>query len=153
MTRKLLGMAALLCLVAWQSHAVAWDKGTPTETGETTIASRLQGTWMLVSVEIMGMKIEGAMGQILAFIFDGNKCIVVENMSREEGSYKVDDTKTPKTIDLTPPMGKGMGTIKGIYQLDGDTLKIGISPEGPNGNRPSGFDAKDVGIVVLKRKK
>jgi uncharacterized protein (TIGR03067 family) len=153
MTRKLLGMAALLCLVALQSHAAARDKGEPTESGETTLTGRLQGTWEMVTVEIMGMKIDAPKGQELAFTFDGNKFIVHEKMRREEGTYKVDDTKTPKAIDLTAPMGQAMQMIKGIYQLDGDTLKIAFAPEGPNGNRPTAFDAKTTAVIVLKRKK
>jgi len=153
MTRKLLGMAALLCLVALQSHAAARDKGSPTESDKTVVASRLQGTWVMVSIEIMGMKIEGPKGQELAFTFDGDKFIVHEAMHREEGSYKVDETKNPKAIDLVAPMGKMKETIKGIYQLEGDTLKIAFSPEGPNGNRPTTFDAKVTAIIVFKRKK
>ena len=80
MTRKLLGMAALLCLVALQSHAAAWDKGTPTETGEAIITNRLQGTWAMVSVEFMGTKIEAPKAPEVAYTFDGDTFIVHQAM-------------------------------------------------------------------------
>jgi RNA polymerase sigma factor (sigma-70 family) len=41
--------------------------------------------------------------------------------------YKLDPTRTPKTFDLTPEVGPELGeppTIRAIYGLDGDVLKI-----------------------------
>ncbi len=153
MTRNLLGMTALLCLVALQSHATARDKGTPTESGETSLTGGLQGTWAMKSVEIMGMKIELPKGQELAFTFDGDKFIVHENMHREEGTYKLDESKTPKTIDMVTSKPQANQTIKGIYQLEGDTLKIAFDPQGPGGNRPTSFDPKGAAVIIFKRTK
>ena len=72
-----------------------------------------------------------------------------------KGTYKVDATKTPKTIDMTFTEGPPKGlTLRGIYELDDATYKLCIA--NPGSDRPRVFDskAKDGGTVqVLKRAK
>jgi uncharacterized protein (TIGR03067 family) len=77
-------------------------------------------------------------------------------MRNETGSYKTNDTKRLKEIDLTTPRNGNAAvteTMKGLYQIDGNTLKIAFAINGPMGDRPTGFDANEVGVVILKRKK
>src|SRR5580698_5931830 len=100
MLRKRLGLAALVCVAAWHNSAAAWDKGEPADNAETTIVGRLQGSWAMVSVEFMGMKIATPQGQEVTFTFKGDKFIVSQGMGQEEGSYKLNDRKMPKEIDL-----------------------------------------------------
>ena len=59
-----------------------------------------------------------------------------------EGVYRLDSTKSPKTIDIT-----WLGEVKkaglGIYQLDGDTLKLCLSIDPAQvDQRPTEFAAK-----------
>jgi uncharacterized protein (TIGR03067 family) len=67
----------------------------------------------------------------------------------------LDPDKTPKTIDLTLTGGSNKGkTLAGIYQLDGDNLKVCLFGVGKD--RPKEFDTKkgtDGMLLVLKRKK
>lgn len=57
------------------------------------------------------------------------------------GTQKVDPTKSPKAIDVTVTDGKRKGeTLRGIYELDGDTLKTCFAPEGKG--RPTAFESK-----------
>jgi hypothetical protein len=56
----------------------------------------------------------------------------------------------PKHIDLTD---KGGRVLRGIYALQGDTLKIALSAKGPEGPRPASFEDKDAAVVILKREK
>jgi uncharacterized protein (TIGR03067 family) len=56
------------------------------------------------------------------------------------GTFKLDASKTPKQIDMTPDGGKA-GTIEGIYKFDGDKLVMCYA--GPKGKRPTAFESKE----------
>jgi uncharacterized protein (TIGR03067 family) len=152
MKRSLLGVAAVLCLSVFGSHADA-DRGDRTDNAETTVAAALRGTWAVESFEVMGMKIDVPMAQRPTLTFDNGKAIMNDGMRREETTYKTNDSKTPKEIDINEPRNQGNQTIKGIYKIEGDTLKIAFSANGPGNARPTTFDAKDAGVMVLKRTK
>ena len=67
-----------------------------------------------------------------------------------KGTYKLDPSKKPKTIDISfpPAFGEKMGqTLLGIYEIDGDALKICYSPDG--GQRPAEFQSKSGSKVIL----
>jgi uncharacterized protein (TIGR03067 family) len=72
-----------------------------------------------------------------------------------DGIYKIDAEKKPKHIDITAPEGEQAGkTSKGIYLLDGDTLKMCYA--NPDKDRPKDFESKPgsgVTVVVWKRGK
>jgi uncharacterized protein (TIGR03067 family) len=61
-------------------------------------------------------------------------------------TYKLDPTQRPKAIDVTDPR---IGTFLGIYELEGDTLKIYYSLD----NRPAEFPGKSdvMKATVYKR--
>src|SRR5262249_39049366 len=63
------------------------------------------------------------------------------------GSFKLDQTKNPKQIDIH--MKSGEANI-GIYSVEGDTLKIYAVPDT---DRPSKFPDSNPMMIVLKRKK
>jgi uncharacterized protein (TIGR03067 family) len=58
----------------------------------------------------------------------------------------VDATKNPMQINLSLPKQKDG---KAIYEVDGDTLKIGIGEK--DSGRPTAFDAKDIMVQTFKR--
>jgi uncharacterized protein (TIGR03067 family) len=71
-------------------------------------------------------------------------------------TYKADGTDYPMTIDLTADFGPAKGkTLKGIYELDGNKLKIcHVSPdvEKPEkAERPKEFGAKGTVVVEFRR--
>jgi len=70
-------------------------------------------------------------------------------------SYKLDPSKKPPEIDLTITDGEFKGkTFPGIYQLDGDTLKLCRAQ--PGQERPTEFASKkgsDTIFLTLKRAK
>jgi len=66
------------------------------------------------------------------------------------GSFKLDPSKTPKTIDLTFPPAPGDKkdqTILGIYKFDGDTFTICYQPD--QGKRPTEFKSKAGSKTIL----
>lgn len=70
---------------------------------------------------------------------------------RGEGTYKLDPAAKTKTIDITFDGRKMLG----LYELDGDTLKLCI-PNSPDSPRPEEFKADGkarVAIITFKRVK
>ncbi|HEY8504721.1 MAG TPA: TIGR03067 domain-containing protein [Gemmataceae bacterium] len=97
---------------------------------------KLKGTWVIVKAERGGKPTDEPKGDKITF--DGEKIAVTENQRPQTGRVKIDPTKTPKKIDLTPDEN-GEGTVFGIYELSGDTLKICIGRR----ERPKAFATKE----------
>ena len=150
--RKFLGIAALLCLTALQSQAADDKKDDKSD------KDKLKGSWVMSSVEVMGKTIPIPDGKAATLVFDGDKVVMKdpEKKKDENGTFKIDDKKKPKEIDITGPKDndpKVMETTKFIYELDGETLKLGMSGMGPKGDRPTGFTDKDAVVLIFKLKK
>jgi uncharacterized protein (TIGR03067 family) len=116
-------------------------------------AKKLEGTWTVDSASRDGKDTTAKGSQI---VFAGNKMTLkpakaVE--SKEDAmTFQVDPAKKPGSIDFgyvgkAPP---NTAPGKGIYELDGDTLKLCI---GPPDKRPTEFTDKGALFMVLKRKK
>ena len=110
---------------------------------------KIQGTWALASGERGGKALPDEVTKHVKLVFAGNK-ITTKNKERQtEATFKLDPKKVPKEIDLD--MDGSIG--KGIYQLDGDTLKIAHGEVGDA--RPKEFPKMGSGltVLVLKREK
>jgi uncharacterized protein (TIGR03067 family) len=116
--------------------------------------AKIQGSWKVVAAEDSGEKAPKEALKDLKWVITKDKITYKFAEKTTEWSYKLDPTTTPKWIDLT----EGERTTLGIYELDGDNLKI-CFPEGPNGERErsTAFESKpnsvnDV-LITLKREK
>lgn len=85
---------------------------------------RLAGTWLGTAAEESGEKVQRAGDLKVVFsnmeltFTDGKKTVM-------KGTFTVDTTGKPKAIDLKIASGQFEGqTVKGVYDLDGDVLKI-----------------------------
>ena len=129
----------------------------------------LQGTWVAESGVSMGESIKELEGAVFTFSGDTFKIKPKEGDVVPTGSYKTDNSKSPKQIDMITkgPGGKDM-TALSIYKIDGDTLTIcagasssstTVNPDGTEsepvitqGPRPTAFDSKKGVMIVLKRR-
>ncbi len=142
---SVLGIVALVC-------AAARAADEPKADAVKAELKRFEGTWKFVSMEINGKAVPAANLEDSKLIFEGDR---FRSTSEEQnkGTFAVDPTVTPKTIDIA--VGEG-GKIKilGIYQLEGDTYKICSAL--PGKPRPAEFSAKagsGCGLTVMSREK
>jgi uncharacterized protein (TIGR03067 family) len=117
----------------------------------------LQGTWKGVSGENDGNPIAEDAAKNQELIVMGDKyTLKVGGKEEEQGTLKLDPTKTPKTMDITITSGMDKGkTQLAIYQIDGDTFKICYAPAGSK-DRPKQLSTKagnKEGLLVLKKAK
>src|SRR5262249_23193453 len=106
---------------------------------------KLQGSWILESVETKGRELpkEKIARNVLVIREDklAGKVLVIggdkfTSMSGEkvlaEATIKVDPTKSPKWIDQTFKNKEGKLVVRpGIYELTGDTLRLAFDRERP----------------------
>jgi uncharacterized protein (TIGR03067 family) len=100
---------------------------------------KFQGTWTFESSEAGGMKLPISELKGLILTFEGHKHTVKKGDDViQVGTQKLDPSKSPKTIDVTMAEGPNKGTVMlGIYEIDGDTLKVCFDPQGKK--RPTEF--------------
>jgi uncharacterized protein (TIGR03067 family) len=117
---------------------------------------KLTGTWAVVSVEREGRKLEGDEVKDFKLIMEGEKYTLQMGDRTIEGTYKIDSSKDPKTIDAARTSGKDKDKVLlGIYKLEDDNLTMCLSAPDKT-ERPKEFSAKEGSmhtLYVLKREK
>ena len=120
-----------------------------TATSSEADQQKLQGKWDIVSFEYNGNPVE-FMKEAVREFKDARYSLMPKMGDVIEGSIKLDADKKPKEIDLEVS-GR---TLKGIYDLDGDMLKLSYSLTG--GERPTEFVSKPdsrTTLIIHKRAK
>jgi len=130
----------------------------PAQKADGKAADPFQGTWQVVKLQIAG-------NDLTPFLKDADPTMTFKadtyafkaGPEGEKGTFKFDAKAKPATIDLTIVEGRGKGkTQLGIYELEGETLRICMGDEGSK-DRPTKFgsakDAPELVLFTLKRKK
>ena len=133
-----ISVVALFCAVGF-----AASSGSGSLADEKTIlekeVKKFQGAWTFESSETGGEKLPVGELRALILTFEGLKHTVKKGDDViQVGTQKLDPSKSPKTIDVTLTEGLNKGTVLlGIYEIDGDTLKVCFDPQGKK--RPTEF--------------
>ena len=112
------------------------------------------GEWAAEGAVSRGRPDNPPPGTTWEFTADGKSILKIGGKGETvDGTYKLDPKKDPPEIDITPGI-KNMGTMQGVYKVEGDTLTLCLS-DGEE-ERPKALDApagtKRI-LITLKRMK
>jgi uncharacterized protein (TIGR03067 family) len=112
---------------------------------------KLQGNWQCENMVRGGEKAPEQDIKSTSLTVQGERWSVMIGGREEKGKFMEDATKKPKEITFTSDDGTER---KGVYEVEGDTLKICVSE--PSEARPTELDSKAGSTniyFVFKRKK
>ena len=145
-------LLAIMLFLGCNASAPGQDKEQPSLEDK----EKLQGTWNVFSREEGGKEqpdVEGALS------FKGNGfSLQLRNGPSIKGTFKLDPSTTPKTIDLKIEARFDVAVNKtalGVYQLEGDKLTLCLSDPG-SGDRPKELASREGSrriLLNLKRDK
>ena len=147
----LLAATVLVGIVPWRLVAA--------EPKSANDAKNLQGTWQAVDLEANGEKRPDDQAKELQIVFKGDEVFAVKPEGEgRKVKFKLDPSKTPKTIDLIAIDGSDKGKIAaGIYSLKHGKLRVCVNLFGKDTTqRPTEFKTQSgdgVGFVTLERAK
>jgi uncharacterized protein (TIGR03067 family) len=133
--------SALVTLFCALGLVVSGGSGTRADE-KADVAKELKkfhGVWTFESVEAGGKKTPAEELKGLTVTFAGDKYTVKKGDEViQVGIQKLDPSRSPKAIDVTVTEGLRKGAVMlGIYEIDGDTLKVCFDEEGKK--RPTEF--------------
>jgi uncharacterized protein (TIGR03067 family) len=139
-------IVAVLTLLVAGHQTASWAAPVPKEKGKAD-AELILGTWELVTREAAP---RGQTNGIHRELHREGKAIIIHTSTnrRIDAIYKIDPTKSPKEWDWK--LGESGAEFLGIYELDGDTLKLAIVSKGTP--RPTKMEATPgVSLSTYKR--
>ncbi|HEV3262227.1 MAG TPA: TIGR03067 domain-containing protein [Gemmataceae bacterium] len=134
MKRRILGFVAAGILIA---------AGPSSSNATKRDLEKMQGDWAAVSMVVDGVTLSDDEAQSIFRTVKGNRyTLYLFSKALIKGTFKIDASKKPKTMDVVAADGPEKGkTVPGIYELDGDRLKVCFAPAGQK--RPKDFTAKE----------
>jgi uncharacterized protein (TIGR03067 family) len=118
---------------------------------------RFQGTWSVVKFEAPGEETQLEKERVakMSIVFKGDAMEShLDGTVRESYRIKLDASKKPRHIDILDMRPK-RSPLLGIYEIDGDTLKICWNKTDAEKGRPTEFSSTATNkchLIILKRK-
>ncbi len=144
--RKAVTAVTVLALLATLAAAAPADKAA----GPTDDHARLQGNWTAVSGEQDGQKLADDAVKGVRVTFDGDEVSFFPKQDKSRVTFRLESAGTPRGLTMTAQEGPDKGkSIPGIYELQGDRLKLCVALK-PGTARPPAFAAPaDSGLLLL----
>jgi uncharacterized protein (TIGR03067 family) len=116
--------------------------GTEEDTAAKDL-KRMEGDWVVVSMQVDGMKIPDEDAMAFFRSVKGDQYTVSRYRKVVgKGTVKLDGTKKPRAIDALPAGAAGEGkSLLGIYEFDGKKLNLCFAR--PGKARPTEFHSKE----------
>jgi uncharacterized protein (TIGR03067 family) len=150
--RVMLLLAAATCLACREPTALSRPR-EPIKTeplAADTERTKFQGSWKHLSIDLNGRQAAQAVASEFVYHFEGNNYTNTRSgRVLSQGTFSLDPTKSPPSIDLSESTGV---RIYGIYRFDGDKLTLCLHEK----QRPTDFESRAGqvrSLVILKRMK
>ena len=123
------------------------ERGAATASGAraagtaTAAASEFEGEWRMVSAVFNGAPMEASMTQWVKRVFEGDQTTVIAGPQiMLKAVFSIDASQSPKVMDYQNLAGSHKGKAQlGIYEFDGDLLKICMAA--PGAERPQQLES------------
>ena len=135
---------AMCCLILGTGVIAAF--GQPAEEAQR----QLQGAWTATQAERDGRTADDVVGHRLALAGNRFRILSKDGKVLFTGTVRLDPSAKPASIDFEHGEGTLKGKAwKGIYALEGDTLRICDNAPNMDKGRPAAFEAKSGSGYVL----
>lgn len=111
--------------------------------------AKLVGTWTATDGEFQGNRADPAVLKEMKWTFTNDKVSFSMFGKAMEATYTLQPSATPKTFDFNGPET----AIQGIYELNGDTLKVCYAATERPRSFATGGTSQDTIMTVFKRAK
>ena len=120
------------CIALLTASVLIASAGDPHDT------KAVQGNWSPVKAELGGAAMSDAVLKTISLKLGEGTYDVSVAGNPDKGTYKVDSSTTPMSMDITGTEGPNKGrTFPAIYEISGDTLRICYDLSGEK--RPTEF--------------
>jgi len=112
-------------------------------------ADTLKGKWSAVTIAVGGKPAQDEVVKAFKLTIDDKTYThLLGTEVVEEGGYKIDASKSPKTIDFDIKKGPDAGKRQlGIYMVEGDKLTMVVANAGSE-DRPKSFKVDPESLIV-----
>jgi uncharacterized protein (TIGR03067 family) len=127
---------------------------TPVRADEKADLAALQGTWLVQRAVRNGDEAPDVVRDVLRVTISGRTLTIrsADDVTTVEDEVTLDPSKSPAQINLKPVRSKTQAMLFGIYQIDGETVRLCWTEGG--GPRPTQFASapgSKVALVELKK--
>jgi len=146
MTKRFLTIA--LALMA--TTALFAQSQARTEAPKSKALAMLQGTWIFTSMN--GQDAAGG-PEVIVTITDNKYVQTIAGEFVERGTFKLDETKKPITMDLTIVEGESAGkTQVGVVEVTETTMTAKLADPGET-TRPTNLNQEEGFFIIIAKKK
>jgi uncharacterized protein (TIGR03067 family) len=134
-------MRWLVSVTCWSILGTSIVPAFAQPTGDAV--KNLQGAWTATEAERDGKAVDDVVGNRLSFTGSRFQIQSKDGKPLFAGTFQANPAPKPAAIDFQHTEGPLKGKAwKGIYALDGDTLRVCDNAPRPDKGRPAAFEAK-----------